>query len=196
MQIEHERTVPIQPPPRRKSRKGLWITLITLCVLIILLVVGALIGRSIAHDYAYQTLDQALASGVNQVPGAAAIFLDPGTPIVISEANLTNMVALNISPNDPIKAPKAQISPSEMQYAFQISALGLTLDNTIHMKPVFKDGKLKVENLTLEGPISWIFTADELTDLFNRHLADAQQKIARPLKSVELKQHQLVLTLG
>lgn len=68
--------------------------------------------------------------------------------------------------------------------------------NGLSLKPALQNGRLVATNVAVNGPFSLIMSPDELTPLLNRHLSDAQNRIKYSIKSVQLKDHEMDLTLG
>jgi zinc-ribbon domain len=183
-------------PKRRRNRAGCAAGCLTVIV-ILLLVVGAgwiFLLRPYLHNIAETQIDNALTAGVQQIPTTLPV-LPTGIaipPIPITDTTINNLFVLSLSPNDPIKNPAAQITPDGISISFQIYGLG----NGISLKPAVQNGHLVATNVGITGPFSLIMSPDELTPLLNRHLADAQNRIKYAIQSVQLKDHEMDLTIG
>ncbi len=177
--------------PRRR-RTGCIVGCLSILVLL-LLVVGAgwiFLLRPYLHTLAQDQLDRAMTSGVNQIPVTAAL-LPPG-PLTIGENSINNLIVLNLAPSDPIKKPSTQITSDGILISFQTYGFS----SSISAKPALQKGRLVATNVKVDGPISLIMTPAELTPLLNQHLSDAQNRLKHPLESVQLKNHEMDLTLG
>src|SRR5205823_12285202 len=124
-------------------------------------------------------LDTVLNDAVNNIPPQVAA-LPAGQAVPLSERVINNLFVLTSSPNDIVKNPQIHITPSLMSMSFQIYGFSSTVTGV----PQLNRGQLVVANVTVDGPASLILTADEITALANRHLADAQKKINHSITSV------------
>jgi hypothetical protein len=195
-----------RPQPRKRSRAGL--TLGCLSILIILvLALGAIwtFGiRPYAHDMAMQELDTAMTRAVNQVPDASNISSIPGLPplppgidvpippLKVSQDTFNNLVVLNLPPNSPVQNPSTQITPDHVRLSFTVYGFA----SAISVLPQIQDGKLVATNTTLEGPIGLVLSSDDITTLLNKHFADAQARLKRPIKSITLNNGDMSIQLG
>lgn len=183
-------------PRRQRNRAGCATGCLT-AVVILLLVVGAgwiFLLRPYLHNIAETQIDNALTAGVQQIPTTLSLLPTgvtiPSIPITDNAVN--NLFVLSLAPNDPIKNPAAQITPDGINISFQVYGLG----NGISLKPAVKNGHLVATNVGITGPFSLIMSPDELTPLLNWHLTDAQNRIKYSIQSVQLKDHEMDLTLG
>lgn len=62
--------------------------------------------------------------------------------------------------------------------------------------PQVVNGQVVVTNVTVEGIITLFMSPDDVTNLANKHLADAQTRFAHPIEQVLLKDHELDLIVG
>ncbi|HEY5006261.1 MAG TPA: zinc-ribbon domain-containing protein [Ktedonobacteraceae bacterium] len=183
-------------PKRQRNRAGCAAGCLTV-VVILLLVVGAgwiFLLRPYLHNIAETQIDNALTTGVQQIPTTLPAIPTGITipPIPITDNAVNNLFVLSLAPNDPIKNLSAQITPDGISISFQAYGLG----NGISLKPAVQNGHLVATNVGITGPFSLIMSPDELTPLLNRHLADAQNRIKYSIQSVQLKDHEMDLTLG
>ncbi len=178
--------------PRKKRRGCLPGALITLVVLLILIGGGwFLVARPYLDNLAQSKLDSALTDAVNHIPVQVAA-VPAGTSVPVTETLLNNLLVLQSSPNDLVKNMQIQITSSQMRMQFTVFGFS----SAVTAVPQVNQGKLVVTNVQIEGLASLILTADEVTALANRHLADAQQRINHSIASVQLKDHELDLVFG
>jgi hypothetical protein len=183
-------------PKRQRNRAGCAVGCLTIIV-ILLLVVGAgwiFLLRPYLHNIAETQIDNALTTGVQQIPTTLPTLPTGITipPIPITDTTINNLFVLSLAPNSPIKNMTAQITPDGIGINFQVYGLG----NGISMKPEVQNGHLVATNIGITGPFSLIMSPDELKPLLNRHLADAQNRIKYTIKDVQLKDHEMDLSLG
>jgi hypothetical protein len=167
-------------------------------VLVVIVIVGAgwIFGaRPYIHNMAQSQLDSAMSNAVQQIPPQAS-QLPPNSTIPIQESTLTNMIVLNLAPSDPIKQPVAHITPQGVSLDFQLVTPLVTMSNTITGVPKVVNGKLQMSNVTVEGPVGLVMSPDDFTTLLNKHFADAQTRLQRPIKAVQLKDHEMDIVLG
>jgi hypothetical protein len=184
------------PPKQKRSRAGCAIGCLTTLV-ILLLVVGAgwvFLLRPYLHTIAETQINNALSAGVNQIPtNLPTLPIGLGTiPIPIQDTTINNLFVLNLAPNSPLKNPATQITPAGISVSFQL--YGFT--NSLSLTPALQNGRMVATNVAISGPFSWIMSPDELTPLLNQHLADAQNRIKYSIQSIQLKDHEMDLTIG
>lgn len=180
-----------QQRPRRRRGGCFFGFLTTLLILIVIL--GGLwffVARPYLHNIAATELDQALASATAQIPASAQQL--PAGPILVQETALNNLITLNIAPSSPIQHAQSRITTSNIQFNFQAYGYLCTITGV----PQASNGQLVMTNVSVQGPIALIMSADELTTLLNKHLAAAQQKIHHTILAVQLKNQELGLLLG
>jgi hypothetical protein len=175
-------------PARRTNRAGCVVAVLTLLVLLALIIgIGFVF---IARPYVQSQLDQALGNAVDQIPDAV-VLLPPG-PISINNDFITNIIAVNLAPSDPIKNPKGIITPQGVE--IDVDALGQPC--SIQGLPETVNGQLKATNVQVGGLLSWFISPDEATTLINRHLNDAQAKLKHSIDQIQLQNGTLTITLG
>ncbi len=138
-------------------------------------------------------INNALSAGVQQIPTTLPA-LPAGTtipPIPITDNAINNLFVLSLAPNDPIKNPATQITPDGMNISFQTYGLS----NGISMKPAVQNGQLVATNVGISGPFSLIMSPDELKPLLDKYLVQAQNRIKYSIQNVQLKDHEMDLTL-
>jgi len=183
---------PATRPKRRRNRAGCVVGCLTVLVLL-LLVVGAgwlFLLRPYLHNIAQTQLDQAMTSGVQQIP-TTTVALPPGK-LAVEENTINNLIVLNLAPSDPIKNPSTQIAPDGIHISFQVYGFG----STVSAKPALQNGRLVATNVAVNGPIGLIMSPDELTPLLNQRLSDAQNRLRHSIQNVQLINHEMDLTLG
>ena len=185
---------PAQPakPKRRRRVGGCLLGAFGLLVVIIigLGAVWAFAVRPTLHNLAVQQINNTMSQAVNQIPPVAS-QLPPG-PLVIQQDVLNNLITLNTSPSDPVQHTNAQIMPDKVQFDFQIYGQPCTITGI----PQAQGGKLVLTNATISGIIGLILSPDDITTLFNQHLADAQARLNHQIVSVQLADQQMTILLG
>ena len=184
-------------PPRRRRGRGLRFTLITLVVLIILLA-GAwvFVLRPYLHSLAQNQVDSALSNAVNQIDFSLISQAPPGVPlppVKVTEDAINNFyLPLIHNPSSPVQNMHIQIASNQVRLDFTV--YGFASDVT--GKPTLQNGNLTVTNVSVGGIAGLVMSSDEMTALLNRHLADIQSRLHRPINSVLLMNHELDIILG
>lgn len=185
---------PTQPAkPKRRSRVGG--CLLAAFGLLAVLIIGlgaawAFVVRPYLHNLAVQQIDNTMTQAVNQIPPQVS-QLPPG-PLPIQQDALNNLITLNTAPSDPVQHTNMQIMPDKVQFTFQIYGQPCTITGV----PQAQGGKLVLTNVTVSGVIGLILSPDDITTLFNKHLADAQARINHQIVSVQLMDQQMILLLA
>jgi hypothetical protein len=164
------------------------VSFLTLLVLLALILGAAFVF--VARPYAQSQLDQAMGNAVNQIPPAAALL--PAGPISVNNNFLTNMIAVNLSPSDPVKNPNATITSQGVHIDLDI----LGQPCSIQGLPQLLNGQLKATNLQIGGLLGLFISPDEAATMLNRHLADAQARLKHTIQDVKLQDGMLTITLG
>jgi len=175
----------------RRQRGGCTLGCLTVLVLLLLLVAGwFFVARPFLHDLAVTQLDHAMSSAVNQIPPLESRLLPP--ILMVNENTLTNMLVLNTAPSDPVQHPMMKISQNGVRFEFQLYSFNCA----ITMLPQAQTGHLMATNVTVEGVVGLILSADDIQTLLNKYLANAQARIQHTVQRVQLKDHEMDLTLG
>jgi hypothetical protein len=162
-------------------------------LLVLLLIVAAIwifALRPYVHNTAQGELDNALTSAVNQLP-AQAKQLPPGSTIPVNENTINNLIVLNLAPSNPVQHPTTTISGQNVRLDFQL----YNFPCAVTMVPTLNKGQLVVSKVSIEGIFSTIMSPEEMTNLLNKHLNDAQSRLQRTFNNVQLKDHEVDLTL-
>ena len=185
---------PTQPvKPKRRGRLGG--CLLAAFGLLVVLIIGlgavwAFVVRPTLHNMAVQQINNIMTQAVNQIPPQIS-QLPPG-PVVIQQDALNNLVTLNTAPSDPVQHTNVQITPNELAFNFQIYGQ----NGTITGVPQAQGGKLVLTNATVSGLIGLILSPDDITSIFNQHMADAQARLNHQIVSVQLASQQMTLLLA
>ncbi len=175
----------------RRRGRGCFVGLIIILLLLLVLVGGwFLLLRPYLNNQAQNKLDSVLSDAVNHIP--AQVTLAPAGPVKVSENLFNNLLVLNSSPNDVVKNMQIHITPNTMSMQFQVYGF----DSTVTGVPQAKQGHLVITNVTVDGVAGLILSADEITALVNKHLADAQARIKHSIVSVQLNNQEMDLVLG
>ena len=175
----------------RRRGRGCFVGL-TIILLLLLVLVGGwfLLLRPYLNNQAQNKLDSVLSDAVNHIPAQVAVA--PAGSVKVTENLLNNLLVLNSSPNDIVKNMQIHITPNTMNMQFQVYGF----DSTVTGVPQAKQGHLVITNVTVDGVAGLILSADEITALVNRHLADAQARINHSVVSVQLNNQEMNLVLG
>ena len=187
---------PSQPTNRRKNRlmQVLLIVLAVLLVLSLLLVGGwFLLLRPYVHGVAQNEVDGVFSSATNLInPLAVAMVATSHKPVIITENDANNFIALNSSQSDPIQQVHLSITPAGLQLEFQ--TYGLT--STITGVPRVVNGQIVMTNVTVQGVASLIMSPDELTNEVNADLQQVSATLNRPITGLVLKNQEMEVQLG
>jgi hypothetical protein len=175
---------------RRRKRGGLG-CLVTLLVLV-LIIAGAwsFVLQPFLHNLAEGQLNQALSAAVNQIPSGASAL--PTSSLKISETVINNLIVLNTSPSSPIQSPATHITPANIQIDFQLYGLPCSITAV----PKVQNNQLVATNVNVNGIIGLVLSPNDITNIINQHLVDAQNRLQHPVKNVQLKDNEVDLTLG
>jgi hypothetical protein len=177
--------------PSRSRRRGCTLGCLSILVLLLLIAAGwVFVARPFLHDMAVTQLDHAMSSAVNQIPPLAAGAVPP--VLQVNENTLTNILVLNTAPSDPVQHPTVKISQNGVRFEFQL----YSSDCAITLLPQAQAGHLLARNVTVEGIVGFILSSDDIQMLLNQHLSDAQARIQHTVQRVQLKDHEMDLTLG
>lgn len=184
--------------PARRTRRGAGCIGCLSALIILLLLVGAswIFGvQPYLHSMAESQIDSAMSRAVQQIPPQAA-QLPAGSTIPVQESTVANMIVLNLSPSDPIKQPQVSINPQRVRLDFEVVTPMATMSSAITGVPKAVNGKLQMSNVNVEGPVGLVLSPEDITTLLNKHFADAQTRLQHPIKSVQMKDHEMDLVLG
>jgi hypothetical protein len=182
----------------RRGGAGCFLGCLTALV-IVLLVLGAgwLFGvRPYLHNIAQSEIDAALNSATSQVELIPPQLLVAQGPIVVSEKTINNAIVLNLTPNGPVQHPTTHITPNGIRIDFQLIYQGLTAASAITAVPKVQNGQLVVTNVTVEGPLSFVMSSDEMSVTLNKHIADLQAHLKHSVQQVTLKQGEMDIQFG
>lgn len=180
---------------QKRPRRGgcLRRSLATLLVLVLLLAGVWFLGvRPYIHSLVQNQFDRVLSSAVGQLDPTKAALILPGVPLPITETLINNLIVLNHSPSDTVQDAHMRITPQEIRLDF--SAYGFP--STITAVPRVVNGQLIASNVSVEGITSLVMSPDEMAALLDRHLADAQARIHRSVRSVSLQNGLVEIVLG
>jgi hypothetical protein len=186
-------------PPSTVHRKNrmvrvLLILLVVLLVLVLLLVGGwFFVLRPYLHGVAQNEVDVIFSSTTNMInPLALAVIATSHRPVIITETDANNFIALNSSQTDPIQQAHMSITPAGLQFTFQ--TYGLT--STITGVPQVVNGQIVMTNVTVEGVTALIMSPDELTNEVNADLQQVSVALHRPIAGLVLKNQEMDVKLG
>lgn len=193
------------PTRRRRKRSAGGCALGCLTTLVLLLIVlGAgwvFVGRPYVHNIAETQINKALDAAVNQVPSSPLIKLIPaGTTIPINEDTVNNLLVLNLNPSSPVQQPQTHITTQNITLLFQFETTILSqrygFPISISLVPTAENGKLVAKNVQINGILGLVMSPDEMTDILNKHFADAQNKLGKTITGAQLKNQVFEITLG
>lgn len=181
---------------RRKNRL-MQVILILLAVLLVLLLVLAggwfFVLRPYLHGVAQNEVDSVFTSATNLInPLAVTVVATSHRPVIITEVDANNFIAMNSPQSDPIQQIHMSITPAGLQLTFQ--TYGLT--STITGVPRVVNGQIVMTNATVLGIASLIMSPDELTNDVNADLQQVSAALHRPITGIVLKNQELDVRLG
>ncbi|WP_149403369.1 hypothetical protein [Dictyobacter arantiisoli] len=180
---------------RKRSRGGCFIGCLSVLIILLLILGGAwiFIIRPYAHNMAETQLDRALGSVVNQLPTQLIDLLPAGATVPISENTINNLIVGNLAPSNPVQNPDTTITSQRIRLSFTLYGYASAIDITPALN---SNERLVAKNVNVEGVLGLIMSPDEMTTLLNKHFSDAQNKLGKTIRGVQLKNQQLSLTLG
>lgn len=184
-------------PRRRRGRGGCILgCLTTLIVLLIVLGAGWVFAlRPYIHTIAQSELDTAMNSAVNQMPIELVQLLPSGSSLTIpvNENAIHNVIALNIAPSNPFQKPDPKITKQEVRLNFQLYGY----PNAISMVPALdSQGHLVANHVNTEGLFALVMSPEEMKMILDKHFLDAQRKLGKTIKKVQLNDTHLDITIG
>ncbi len=181
----------MQQTKRSRTRRGcLPGFLATLVLLVVLVAAGwVFVARPYLHAQAVAQIDQAMTAEVNQLPTFLPV---PGGLVRVTEAMLTNMLALSLPSNIPIQNVQVQINSGGLQISFQTEGLSSSITGV----PVVSQGHLLLSQVAVKGVASLILSAKDIASLCNQHIAAALARIHHTVSSVKLLNHEMDLVLS
>jgi hypothetical protein len=187
---------PAFPPQRRKNRL-MQVLLIVLAALLVLLLVLAggwfFVLRPYMHGVAQNGVDGIFSSATNLInPLALAVIANGHTPIVITQTDANNFIAMNSSQSDPIQQVHLSITPAGLQLEFQTYGLTSTITGVPHVV----NGQIVMTDVTVQGVASLIMSPDELTNELNADLQQVSATLQRPITGLVLKDQEMEVQLG
>lgn len=180
---------------RRRSKTGCALGCLTVLILVLIILgVGwVFLARPYLHNMAETQLDHALTSGIDQIPTTITTQIPSGTVLPVNQDSINNLIVLNLSPSDPVQKPDTTITAQRVQLSFQLYGY----PSSISLVPALNSsGQLVANKVSVDGIFGLIMSSDEMTALLNKHFADAQNKIGKTIRKVELTNQQIKLTLG
>ena len=187
---------PPNPMGRRKNRlmQVLLILLAALLILLLVLVGGwFVILRPYLHGVAQNEVDGVFSSATNLInPITVAVIATSHRPVIITETDANNFIAMNSTPSDPIQQVHMSITPSGLRLEFQ--TYGFT--STITGVPRVVNGQIVMTNVTVQGVASLIMSPDELTNELNADLQQVSATLHRPIAGVVLKNQEMDVQLS
>jgi len=184
-------------PTRRRKNRLMQVLLILLAALLILLLV--LVGgwfvilRPYLHGVAQNEVDGVFLSATNLInPLTVAVIATSHRPVIITETDANNFIAMNSTQSDPIQRVHMSITPSWLRLGFQ--TYGLT--STITGVPRVVNGQIVMTNVTVQGVASLIMSPDELTNELNADLQKVSATLHRPITGVALKNQEMDVQLS
>ncbi len=185
------------PTTRRRKNRLVQVLLILLAALLILLLV--LVGgwfvvlRPYLHGVAQNEVDGVFSSATNLInPLTIAVIATSHRPVIITETDANNFIALNSTQSDPIQQIHMSITPVGLRLEFQ--TYGLT--STITGVPRVVNGQIVMTNVTVQGVASLIMSPDELTNELNADLQQVSATLHRPIAGVVLKNQEMDVQLS
>jgi len=184
-------------PTHRRKNRLMQVLLILLAALLILLLV--LIGgwfvvlRPYLHGVAQNEVDGVFSSATNLInPLTVAVIATSHRPVIITETDANNFIALNSTQSDPIQQIHMSITPAGLQLEFQTYGLTSTITGVPHVV----NGQIVMTNVTVQGVASLIMSPAELTNEVNADLQQVSATLHRPIAGIELKNQEMDVQLS
>jgi hypothetical protein len=175
---------------RRRKSGGLGCLLTLLVLIVIIAGAWSFVLQPFLHNIAEDQLNQALTAAVNQIPAGTSAL--PTNSLKISENVINNLIVLNTSPSSPIQNPATHITPANIQIDFQLYGLPCSITAV----PKVQNNQLVATNTTVSGVIGLVLSPNDISNIVNQHLAAAQTRLQHSVTSVQLKDHEVDLTLS
>jgi hypothetical protein len=184
-------------PMRRRKNRLMQVLLILLAALLILslLLVGSwfVVLRPYLHGVAQNEVDGVFSSALNLInPLALAVIATSHAPVIITESDANNFIALNSAQSGPPQQIHMTITPAGLRVEFQ--TFGLT--STFTGVPRVVNGQIVMTNVTVQGVASLIMSPDELTNELNADLQQVSATLHRPIAKVVLKNQEIDVQLS
>jgi hypothetical protein len=182
---------------RRRKNRLMRVLLMLLAVVLVLLLVLAggwfFALRPYLHGVAQNEVDGVFSSATNLInPLAVTVVASTHRPVIITENDANNFIAMNSSQSDPIQQIHMSITPAGLLLEFQ--TYGLT--STITGVPRAVNGQIVVTNVKVQGIASLIMSPDELTNEVNADLQHVRDALHRPITGIVLKNQELDVRLS
>jgi len=181
---------------RRKNRlMQVFIILLAVLLVLLLVLVGGwfFVLRPYLHGMAQNEVDGVFSSATNLInPLAVTVVATSHMPVIITENDANNFIALNSPQSDPIQQIHMSITPAGLQLEFQ--TYGLT--STITGVPRVVNGQIVMTNVTVQGIASLIMSPDELTNEVNADLQQVSAALHRPITGIVLKNQEMDVHLS
>src|SRR5437763_1696403 len=185
------------PTTGRRKNRLMQVLLILLAVLLTLslILVGGwfVILRPYLHGVAQNEVDGVFSSATNLInPITVAVIATSHRPVIITETDVNDFIAMNSAQSDPIQQVHMSITPAGLRLDFQ--TYGFT--STITGVPRVVNGQIVVTNVTVQGIASLIMSPDELTNELNADLQQVSARLHRPIAGVALKNQEMDVQLS
>lgn len=134
---------------------------------------------------------QQIEQGAGQVLPTAVAALPPGE-IVVTEQQANDYLATNKQSFAPLESVTVRFVPGQMQA--DLRAQGVTSTATLGLEA--RDGRLVVVNPQLEGLLSEVISADQVTQSLAEQLNNQLAAQGKSAQSVRIEQGQVVIVIG
>ena len=166
----------------RRRRRWPWYLLLFL-VIFGLVASGSwlLLLRPAIHQSVDGQISQGLQQAVDQIPPLARAA-PPGIPFPVTEGQINDYLAQNVSQLAPITNMQVTLQPGVMIVTFQAYGFG----STVRLGLAVTGGTLVAQQVDVSGLLGWVESADDLTARFDEALSQVPGKLGRPLASVTI----------
>lgn len=166
------------PTARRRMPRWQRILLILVAILLVLTGVWILIARPLIHNSVDSQVRDGLQSAVDQVP-----FLTPDkSQYMVQQSDIDNYIALNSSQLSPLTDLQVSLQPNLIVATFKTFGLSSTVQLSLDVT----GGVLAATNVSVSGLLSWVESADELTQRLNDALSQVGGKLGGRFQSVQV----------
>ena len=178
--------------PGKKRRRWPWYLLL---FLVIFGLVGAgswiLLLRPAVHQSVDGQIRQGLQQAIDQIPSLPQA-LPPGVPFSVTEGQINDYLAQNVSELAPITDMHVSLQPGVMVATFQAYGFG----STVRLGLGVDNESLIATNVDVSGLLWWVESADDLTTRFDEALGQIPGKLGRPITAVSISSGVMQFTFG
>jgi hypothetical protein len=115
-----------------------------------------------------------------------------GVPFPVTEGQINEYLAQNISQLAPITNMQVSLQPDVMVVTFQAYGFG----STVRLGLAARGGTLVAQNVSVSGLLWWVESADDLTARFDAALSQVPGKLGRQIAAVAISDGAIQFTFA